>query len=659
MLALEKHRGLSALSDEDHARWLVLNKLLSGAYADDAEKRKFFRIQTNEYVRVARSNKKATVSSLSAGGLFIETDISLNEGEIIDLTLELPQRQSVDLDLKAEVRWTKSNGAGLSFISPTSDQQLSIQEKIREQLFINIKEALSTYRFFIDYSPDAALLLNHEFQVIDSNTLAQQCFSIELKEDFRQSLKKLGFKKNIITEIQNCSQRAILTSRSQRYKLCLFQNKKNIHLELLFTASRHHDVIPGVLIVARDVSSLLELETQRQTIEERRYEAERLHHLGKVAAAVAHDINNPLAWTATNLDLLHDYIPTLENFLTKIGQIKSTETETEILTELQQELPGLITEAQEGLKRIQKISCDLRSFTQLEHEGPELVDINHIINLSLRMLKSSLTERASIEFKPGEIPQTYIHSGHISQAIINTLSFCLNSFSTKHRENNLIQIKTASSSNHVLIHIETNNIISTENFDASQPSSQNNKIHSNADKTLSIVKEAFTALSGKISVRPTRNLGTRYSIKLPILFGEHKKKRSSFELSSKKRPIVLILDDEPLLLRSLCRQLQRSCKTFTAERVEDALNILKDEAIDIILCDVMLPESGGEEFYTLATQKRPDLCQRFIFMTGGTFSDRSESFLARQNQAILVKPFSTDDLMHALSEALLKPIVEF
>ena len=55
--------------------------------------------------------------------------------------------------------------------------------------------------------------------------------------------------------------------------------------------------------------------------------------------------------------------------------------------------------------------------------------------------------------------------------------------------------------------------------------------------------------------------------------------------------------------------------TSVPSGVEGLREILKDP-FDLIICDVMMPKVGGENFYWAVTRVRPAAAQRFIFITG-------------------------------------------
>jgi len=64
-----------------------------------------------------------------------------------------------------------------------------------------------------------------------------------------------------------------------------------------------------------------------------------------------------------------------------------------------------------------------------------------------------------------------------------------------------------------------------------------------------------------------------------------------------------------------------------------------DTDFDVILCDVRMPGLSGSELFTRVTLERPELKSRFVFMTGGAFTQYGRSFLETVGCPVLHKPF--------------------
>ena len=86
--------------------------------------------------------------------------------------------------------------------------------------------------------------------------------------------------------------------------------------------------------------------------------------------------------------------------------------------------------------------------------------------------------------------------------------------------------------------------------------------------------------------------------------------------------------------------MQRENDVTVLTRGDDALVLLLQGArFDVILCDMMMPEMSGPEFYEALRTGRPDVIDRVVFMSGGAFTPRSRDFLDRVPNSRIEKPF--------------------
>jgi len=63
---------------------------------------------------------------------------------------------------------------------------------------------------------------------------------------------------------------------------------------------------------------------------------------------------------------------------------------------------------------------------------------------------------------------------------------------------------------------------------------------------------------------------------------------------------------------------------------------------DLVLCDLMMQDLTGMELYAWVLEQRPRLAARFVFLTGGAFTDRARAFSEQMAGRLLHKPFSAE-----------------
>jgi CheY-like chemotaxis protein len=115
---------------------------------------------------------------------------------------------------------------------------------------------------------------------------------------------------------------------------------------------------------------------------------------------------------------------------------------------------------------------------------------------------------------------------------------------------------------------------------------------------------------------------------------------------------VLIVDDDPDVLRSLERSLGRRYHVVTAVGGAEAMALIEGgQTFHFVLCDLMMPGQDGAAVYETIQRLRPDLSGRFVLMTGGTHTTRGRSFLDKFPGAVLFKPFIPDQVFELIEAA--------
>src|SRR5437879_13028523 len=118
---------------------------------------------------------------------------------------------------------------------------------------------------------------------------------------------------------------------------------------------------------------------------------------------------------------------------------------------------------------------------------------------------------------------------------------------------------------------------------------------------------------------------------------------------------VLLLEDRDDFWEVLYDHLVFRSYDVTSVRsgVEGLREIMKG-AFDVIICDMMMPQVGGEMFYWAVSRARPAAAQRFIFFTGHKNNPAIEFFFRRVNATVLFKPFKLTALDSAIRGVFLK-----
>ncbi len=63
-----------------------------------------------------------------------------------------------------------------------------------------------------------------------------------------------------------------------------------------------------------------------------------------------------------------------------------------------------------------------------------------------------------------------------------------------------------------------------------------------------------------------------------------------------------------------------------------------DQAFDLILCDMMMPDITGMDLHRWLAEGQPRLAEQVIFVTGGAFTPRARDYLSKLDNRIVEKP---------------------
>lgn len=112
---------------------------------------------------------------------------------------------------------------------------------------------------------------------------------------------------------------------------------------------------------------------------------------------------------------------------------------------------------------------------------------------------------------------------------------------------------------------------------------------------------------------------------------------------------VLVVDDDPTVLRAFKRVLAGDHEVLTARDGAEALRIvLGGERVDAIICDIGMPKLDGPAFFSELFELRPQMMPRVVFCTGGQPNEKTQRFLERLQAPLLYKPVAVQELREAI-----------
>lgn len=410
----------------------------------------------------------------------------------------------------------------------------------------------------------------------------------------------------------------------------------------VFEAGEQRYMVNIIRDVSEAVAREAELERSYRSLKETQAKlahADRLALIGQIAAGVAHEINNPAAYISANLD-------TLEHELERLTlDVKKRSSLLEV-----------VRESQSGVSRITSITRELRAFSRMSQDAIDDIDLNDVVQAACKMTGNEIRHRARLELRLSPLPPITGHADRLTQVITNLLLNAAQSIREGEASLNRILVETSEAADSLLVTVTDSGsgIAPSHLPHLFEPFFTTKGAGEGTGLGLALCADIVHRHGGEISVDSAKGKGSRFTLRFPKVTGL---KRSS-ELNSRppqgspaERLRLLIIDDEPLLLRAYERMLGRTHDVEVALGGEEGLKVLRARPdFDLILCDLMMPDCDGPSVYQALSQEAPELLERLHFCSGGAFTQRVTDFLTRVGRPVLEKPLNAARLSRLLSE---------
>jgi signal transduction histidine kinase len=383
-------------------------------------------------------------------------------------------------------------------------------------------------------------------------------------------------------------------------------------------------------------------EADRQNLLRRLEEAERFAALGRLAASVGHEINNPLAYVSMNVDLA----------VTQLDQYFGRGDRGALSAGLAN-LPVLFHECRVGLDRIRDVVKDLQRLSRQSEVRREAFSLNDLLDESLAMARNQVEHRARVGKFYGNIDPVVGDRSALGQVLLNLILNATQALPEGHAESNEVTLRTYMQGATVIVEVgDTGAGISPQVlphiFD---PFFTTKPIGEGTGLGLAVSCRIVADHGGRIDVESEIGRGSVFRVALPVApatIREAPPDEGRQTEWTAPRARILVIDDLPAFGRTISRALIEHDVTVVS-RADDAFALLEaDETFDVVLCDLLMPETGGRGVLERLQAEWPHLAPNVIFMTGGAFTPESREFLQQSPQSVLTKPFALDELRAAV-----------
>jgi signal transduction histidine kinase/CheY-like chemotaxis protein len=382
--------------------------------------------------------------------------------------------------------------------------------------------------------------------------------------------------------------------------------------------------------------------------------ADRRVSIGRLAAGVGHEINNPLAYVSGNLEWLG------EELETQLRALRASDAEPALIATALDEMASVVRESLDGTDRVRRIVQQLRTFSRGDDEDRKVpLDVTQALEVAIDMGRHETKHHARLVRRYGRAPAVRANPVQLAQVFLNLLVNAAQAIRKGAPDENEICIEVSTDADGwVAVDVsDTGGGIAPdvlprlfEPFFTTKPPGVGTGLG------LSVSRGIVRGLGGDILVRSAPGVGSTFTVRLPPC--EEPAEAPAPASAARVTPPpaagarrILVVDDEPLVLSSMQRLLRGWGEVRTTASGRQALEALRNgHSYDLVLCDVVMPDMSGVDVYRTVSSERPQQASRFVFVTGGASDAAAREFLDGWTGPCLYKPLSLEKLRRVIDE---------
>jgi signal transduction histidine kinase len=390
--------------------------------------------------------------------------------------------------------------------------------------------------------------------------------------------------------------------------------------------------------LVRDVSERKKLDDETRNIYHQLLQAEKMAALGQTVSGVAHELNNPLA--------------TILSWAERLSQKPALDPS------LKRGLETILSESE----RAARIVRNLLTFARKRQTTRAMVDVNQVVRetLALRAYEQRVSNIAVIDALAAGLPQVFADGHQVQQVLLNLVINAEQAMLSANGHGTIV-VRTWHDADHETVILEINDDgpgipeeLQPKIFD---PFFTTKDVGKGTGLGLTVAYAIVQEHGGRIRLESPPAGGTSFYVELPVtgarLAPAPISRSSQSPLGALGAQSVLVVEDEAALAAAVTDALRDA--GYAVEHAadgEEALELVKAGAFDLVICDLKMPRLDGPSFYKSLAAAVPSLARRVIFVTGDVAGTEAEAFLTTSGCRWLAKPFRLGDLLKFVREGL-------
>ncbi len=397
--------------------------------------------------------------------------------------------------------------------------------------------------------------------------------------------------------------------------------------------------------VAKRTGELASRVEELKQAQEQLIVADRRVSIGRLAAGVAHEINNPLAFISSNLQFISEQLPALlASTRSRVGEGEGPE--------LGAELCEAVAESLQGAGRVNDIVKSLKAFARTDDDRRQPVSVRAALEAAIEMSRHELTHRAALDLDLSPTPLVDGNEVRLSQVFLNLLINAAQAIPDGAVGARIRVTLGTDGRGWAVAEVHDSGCgIPQENLSRIfDPFFTTKPVGVGTGLGLSVSQGIVIALGGTLSAESAEGKGTTFRVALPPAKSAGAPRSARDEPRDAERSArLLVVDDEPLVLNAVRRALGRRHEVAVATSGAEALALIRGGArFDHILCDVMMPQMTGIEFHAELLRLAPEQADTVTFISGGAFTAATRAYLEHRPGRWLEKPLDPEQLRRVI-----------
>lgn len=378
---------------------------------------------------------------------------------------------------------------------------------------------------------------------------------------------------------------------------------------------------------------------------------DRLRSLGELVGGIAHEVNNPLAAVVGNLELAQERAEQLAEQL-------SGAQYANLLG-----LRDLLSSAQRGADRVADVVRSVSMFAHADTTVTTVLDVHEVLESSLQVASNQIRHCARLTRHYAPVPPVVGNAAQLGQAFLNLLLSAVHTIREQEGGEHEIEVRTETGElGDAIVTISDTGQAGESSLRASifDPCFPINERAASQGFGLAISRELIHVMGGSLEIETGPDMGSSVRVRMPRSLAAPASRATTVlpapmvptPYAGHARPKLLVVDDEPMICDLVSAMLEDVCDVSAFADSRAALTSLLDGTFDVVLCDLMMPDLTGMELYDRVVAERPELAQKFIFISGGAFADDALRFLANTTRPQLKKPFRRAELLRHIERLI-------